>query len=114
MRAIRARYPNANPELGFGSELKTSWGPAMVPTRPNKEINPSTPVRDSADSFQLYNLGESSTIGQICNVNVFGLVGIGGPCKYFSPPAGYWCGTSRAGGGASMYTIPSAMSLFEF
>ena len=72
MRAIRARYQNANPEMGFGSELKTSWGSPMVSNQPDKEINPKTPVRDTADSFKLYNLG------------------IGGPCKYFMDPAGYW------------------------
>ena len=91
-RAIRARYPNADPELGFGSSLKANkWLPPTLPSQPDKEVNPDTPLRNSSDSFQKYQLG------------------IGGPCKYFDPPAGYWCGSGTSGGGAFTYKIPSGM-----
>ena len=91
-RAIRARYPNADPELGFGSGLKAEkWVPPTLPTAPDTEINPDTPVRNSSSSFQKYQLG------------------IGGPCKNFDPPAGYWCGSHTGGGGAATYKVPSGM-----
>ena len=91
-RAIRARYPNADPELGFGSSLSADkWLPPTLPSQPDTEINPDTPMRNSSDSFQQYQLG------------------IGGPCKNFEPPAGYWCGSKTSGGGAFTYRVPSGM-----
>lgn len=91
-RGIRARYPNADPELGFGSSLHAkSWIPPTLPKNPDKEVNPDTPLRTTSLSFQKYQLG------------------IGGPCKEFSPPAGYWCGNATSGGGAFTYRVPSGM-----
>ena len=91
-RAIRARYPNADPELGFGSTLMAKkWLPVTLPTQPDIEIFLDSPVRKSSDSFQKYQLG------------------ISGPCLYFKPIAGYWCGNNTSGGGAHTYKIPSGM-----
>ena len=91
-RAIRARYPNADPELGFGSTLKANkWHFSTLPSSPDQEIYPATPVRTSSDWFMRYQLG------------------VGGPCKNFDPPAGYWCGNKTAGGGAVTYRVPSGM-----
>lgn len=91
-RTIRARYPNADPELGFGSNLiAEKWLPPTLPDKPDKEINPSQPFRNSSQSFTKFDLG------------------IGGPCKNFNPPAGYWCATNIGGGGAHVYKIPSGM-----
>lgn len=72
-RAIRARYPNANPEIdGFGSSLKAkSWGPQNTPKEPAVEINPPTPFRNTSDSFQTFQLG------------------VGGCCEHFTPPGEY-------------------------
>ena len=92
MRSIRARYPNADPELGFGSTLKAqSWAKVMLPPDPDQEVYPDTPVRSSADMFQHYQLG------------------IGGCCKNFVPDAGYWCGSKTQGGGPFTYRVPSGM-----
>ena len=92
MRAIRARFPNADPELGFGSNLHAdSWLKPTLPTTPDREVNPDTPLRTSSSSFQKYQLG------------------VGGPCKDFTPPAGYWCGDKTSGGGAFTYRVPSGM-----
>ena len=92
-RAIRAHYPNGNPVLnGFNSSLKAQkWLPSTLPQKPDKEVNPNTPLRSYSNSFQKYQLG------------------IGGPCKNFDPPAGYWCGNGTAGGGGALYRIPSGM-----
>ena len=92
-RAIRARYPNADPEIGFGSRLAaTEWLKPTVPSKPDSEYYPETPLRNTTPNmFQRYYLG------------------IGGPCEHFTPPAGYWCGTRGAGGGPKTYTIPSGI-----
>ena len=38
-RLIRARYPNANPEFGFGSSLHAlSWVPSVLPKEPDVEV----------------------------------------------------------------------------
>jgi len=93
MRAIRARYPNADPEIqGFGSNLTTkNWFSQSVPIKPDTEEHPDTPLRNSSDSFQKFQLG------------------INGTCANFDPPAGYWCGSAIEGGGAFTYRIPSGM-----
>ena len=92
-RSIRARYPNADPELqGFGSRLKAkSWLKPTLPSLPDKEINPDKPYRFTGGMFKKYTLG------------------IGGPCKNFDPPAGYWCSGKTEGGGAFTYRVPSGM-----
>ena len=91
-RGIRARYPNADPELGFGSKLLADkWLPPATPPQPDTEVNPDQPFRNSSVSFKKYQLG------------------IGGTCNDFDPPAGYWCGNRTEGGGAETYRIPSGM-----
>ena len=91
-RAIRARYPNADPELGFGSQLLAKeWLPPTIPPQPDTQVNPDQPYRNSSVSFKKYQLG------------------IGGTCQNFNPPAGYWCGNNTEGGGAETYRIPSGM-----
>ena len=91
-RAVRARYPNAIPEIdGFGSNIfALSWMPSTLPSKPDILIYPQDyPVRnDSAGKdnvyhepyFWYYNLG------------------IGGPCQHFVPNAGYWCSGQGQGG----------------
>ncbi len=91
-RMIRAKYPNADPEIqGFFSNLKGKWVPSKGSPTPDKEENPDTPFRNSSDMFKKYQLG------------------IGGTCNNFDPPAGYWCGTKTEGGGAFTYRIPTGL-----
>lgn len=92
MRSIRARYPNANPEIdGFGSTLKAKKWLPPTSSAPDAEENPDIPFRDSSTSFQKFQLG------------------INGSCSQFDPPAGYWCGNMTSGGGAFTYRVPSGM-----
>ncbi|XP_065183777.1 uncharacterized protein LOC135814571 [Sycon ciliatum] len=93
MRAIRARYPNADPEMGFGSSLKAKhWLPPIHPPKPDKDIFPAEPLRNTTPRmFQRY------------------VLGIGGSCDGFTPPAGYWCSSNTAGGGGVTYRITSGM-----
>ena len=89
-RSIRARYPNADTELGFGSLLKPSkWLPPTLPTKPGTQIDCVEPVRNSSDWFQRYTL---------C---------FGGPCKVSDPPAGYWCSTNTP----KLFTVPSGITV---
>ena len=94
-RAIRARYPNGNPEIdGFCSEITAkAWIPPSCKIGPEIEYWPYQPLRnDSAENwFQQYQLG------------------VGGCCNVFTPNAGYWCGNHTQGGGAFPYRIPSGL-----
>jgi hypothetical protein len=98
-RLIRARYPNANPEYGFGSSLSAdSWTApgATQKIAPATEVRPSTPFRNSSYSFQYYQAG----LGGICSVPGFGFDETGG---------GYWCGANTEGGGAFTWRTPYGM-----
>jgi hypothetical protein len=67
------RYPNANPELGFGSTLQANgWLPPISPFTPEYEVYPLEPYRNTSYEFQQFQLG------------------VGGGCDNFDPPAGYW------------------------
>eukprot|EP01083_Nonionella_stella_P019641 54547_1 len=89
IRAIRARYPNGNPErypCGFCSDLKAlRWLPPTLPSRPEVVINPDYPVRTGTNepAWQHYYLG------------------IGGECENFVPNAGFWCNGE--------YKVPSGL-----
>lgn len=49
---IRARYPNANPEFGFGPPLQAkSWTAPTIPIQPSVEVRPATPNRTDSYSF---------------------------------------------------------------
>eukprot|EP01084_Bolivina_argentea_P309824 535952_1 len=92
-RAIRCRYPNANPEIdGFASNLLAiDWFPSIIPPYPDEEIYLiDYPIRN-----------ESAT-----NEFVYYQAGIGGICNNFDPPMGYWCGEKTQGGGAKTYQVP--------
>jgi len=97
-RAIRARYPNGNPEVfpcGFCSTLKAkSWLAPTCVQAPTMEYWPDEPLRNDTPSgwFQKYQLG------------------VGGCCDGFTPNAGYWCGNHTQGGGAFTYLIPSGLT----
>ncbi|ETO31743.1 hypothetical protein RFI_05377 [Reticulomyxa filosa] len=108
-RAIRARYPNANPETqGFGSTLQAkSWLSPSPPYLPSYQFNPYYPIRN--DTFCCCN-----KIGGTELLTFFFFFekkkGMGGPCANFTPPAGYWCSSNPQGGGATTYRIPYGMT----
>jgi hypothetical protein len=105
-RAVRARYPNGctsneplpssyvcggfqkngrvvDPNDGFGSNLINEQGwirPEAPSMNSTKTIEPATPFRSSGLSFQKF------------------MLGTGGSCSQFDPPAGYWCGNDCMGG----------------
>ena len=87
-RAIRARYPNANPEYGFGSKLKAQKWIPPTNVKPEVVIYPDEPFRNITyeQYWQHYDLG------------------IGGVCDNFVPPAGFWCSTN-----VGTYRVPTGM-----
>ena len=75
-RLIRARFPNANPELSFGSNLRPlKWIPPIRSETPRVWTNHSVNRTDmnNGPGIQFYTLG------------------IGGGCASYDPPAGFWC-----------------------
>eukprot|EP01084_Bolivina_argentea_P066965 122064_1 len=94
-RAIRARYPNGNPETfpcGFCSNLDAHAWFSTCTAKPDKEYHYG-PKRNTTQGnwFEQYQMG------------------VGGCCSEMVPPAGYWCGSETQGGGAFTYVIPSGI-----
>ena len=85
-RAIRARFPNADPELGFGSDLRpTEWLKPTTPPHADRTIAGDTPFRNTSSSFQRFSIG------------------IGGACNMYDPPSSYWCGPDNITRGYGQY-----------
>ena len=101
-RMIRARYPNADPEVGFGSSLRaTSWTAPTGALQPAIEFRPDSPLRNTSDQFRVYQAG----IGGVCAATFAS----GGAQLGFTPPVSYWCGNASEGGGAFTWRSPTAM-----
>ena len=102
-RQIRARYPNADPEAGFGSGLRaSSWTKPTGALQPELEIRPAQPYRPYGDEFIYFQAGS----GGVCSGD------FAGPGKQmgFTPPVGYWCGNQSEGGGAFTWRTPTGMT----
>ena len=95
-RAIRARYPDGNPETmglytnptGYVSQAKSWLPPDKKPAA--TEIHIQSPTRNGTyfPEFQ---------------------IGIGGPVAVFDPPESYWGIKSPIGGGAATYEITTGL-----
>eukprot|EP00475_Leptophrys_vorax_P015852 TRINITY_DN2221_c0_g2_i1.p1 TRINITY_DN2221_c0_g2~~TRINITY_DN2221_c0_g2_i1.p1 ORF type:complete len:787 (-),score=214.49 TRINITY_DN2221_c0_g2_i1:1749-4109(-) len=97
-RAVRARFPNANPETmgihtnptGWISSAQ-AWAPA--PKKPDsKQVLIPNLRNDTVSMFQKYT------------------VGIGGNCDVYDPPVSFWCSKYCDGGGAFIYHVPSGLT----
>ncbi len=98
-RMWRARYPNSNPEFGFGQSLRAdSWIKTAVPIAPAVQYEPPFPNRTSSYSFIHYQGGA----GGICGVPGFGFAESNG--------TQYWCGSKTEGGGAFTWRTPVGMT----
>lgn len=98
VRAIRARYPNADPEtdrfpVGWIHGGGTWLGPKPYGDPKYIEYNTSEYRRDTyRNLFQNYRGG------------------VGGQCSHYTPPFSYWCAEQPEGGGATQYTVPGGIS----
>ena len=91
-RAVRARYPNGNPETNFqpaGFTSASGWS-APTPAPAPQEIHVSTPQRAFDPFFPAFQWG------------------LGGTCASFDPPEGFWCTKSPPAG--NQYHVPSGFS----
>ncbi|GBG34530.1 Hypothetical Protein FCC1311_107542 [Hondaea fermentalgiana] len=105
-RAVRARYPNGctsdaplpsgyhckgkqqgaavvDPRDGFGSNLVGTWIEPEQPTKHQanwRQITVESPQREVGTAYHEYQIG------------------VGGTCRDYDPPAGYWCGLGCWGG----------------
>ena len=94
-RAVRARYPDGNPEtMGLhtdpsGYTRAKSWLP-HVDKPPAKEIHFDSPQRNRSHFPEF-------------------IIGVGGPVDVFDPPESYWGTAAPVGGGGSTYTITTGL-----
>ena len=95
-RAVRARYPDGNPETmglhtnptGYVSKAD-SWMPPQNKGK-SEEIHIESPERNGTHFPQFQ-------------------IGIGGPVAVFNPPQSYWGTTHPTGGGGSTYIISTGL-----
>jgi hypothetical protein len=95
-RAVRARYPDGNPETmglhtnptGYVSSAVSWLPPAQKP--PAEEIHIDSPQRNGTH-FPQFTLA------------------VGGPVDVFDPPESYWGTADPVGGEATTYTIPTGL-----
>ena len=98
VRAIPARYPNADFELdkfpiGYVRGQGDWSAPADLGKSAYIEYNDSATFRPSYRSlFTDYRAG------------------VGGQCSVYTPPFSYWCSETPQGGGASQFVVPSGLT----
>ena len=93
-RAVRARYPNGNPEtMGLHTD-PTGYYPNVDKWYPGKPIPGKLLVIDNP-----------SRNGTFSNFSL----GIGGSVSVFDPPESYWGTAKPTGGGGATYVVPVGM-----
>ena len=99
-RAVRARYPDGNPEtMGLHTD-PTGYTHAMkwlphVEKPPADEIHIDSPQRNGTH-FPHF------------------LIGVGGPVDVFDPPESYWGTSAPVGGGGSTYRITTGLEYSNY
>jgi len=98
--AVRARWPNADPEV---QQFPIGWHPTGGETwhKPRPPAMPLVPVAVTNAAIALRNSSENAVYSGA----------IGGPCENFDPPFSYWCAAHPAGGGGFQYYVPSGVDL---
>lgn len=99
-RAVRARYPDGNPE---------TMGLHTNPTGYVSSADKWLPPRASAKPYQLV-IDKPQRNGT--NFPQF-ILGMDGIVSEFDPPESFWGSINARGGGASLYTIPSGLQYKE-
>ncbi|XP_057307631.1 uncharacterized protein LOC130645609 isoform X2 [Hydractinia symbiolongicarpus] len=95
-RAVKARFPNANPEtMGLHTiptgyvESAEEWLPPLKKPAAT-EIHIEVPLREASLFPKFY-------------------IGVDGPVNQFDPPQSYWATKNPFGGGGSTYEVPSGL-----
>ena len=98
-RAIRARYPDGNPET-----MGLHTNPTGYVTQAARWLPPEDkPAATEVDLDSPERLGTYFPAFQI---------GIGGPVNVFDPPESYWGTKDPAGGGGATYKVPTGLWYF--
>ena len=108
-RAIRARWPNGDPETtlfpdGWQASSGNDWIAPVPPPQPSSPILVTTPNRSD--------LGPCDSTEGYCNY----ITGVGGACAandFFSPPSGYWCNSNPPRGEQYTIRVPSGLKFDE-
>ena len=98
-RAVRARYPNGNPETTGLHTNPTGYVPSAVKWLPPSTKEPGKEILISAPN---------RTGSYFINFQI----GVGGSVSIFNPPESYWGTAHPAGGGGSTYRIPTGLQYF--
>ncbi len=96
VRAVRARFPNANPEFDL---FPIGWVTTKSTWLPPKPSPPIIPINVFNAALSLRNSSENS--------NYTGA--LGGSCHVYDPPFSYWCSEHPAGGGGFQYYVPGGV-----
>ena len=96
MRAVRARFPNANPETDL---FPLGWVTTKSTWLPPKPSPPIIAINVFNAALSLRNSTE--------NANYTGA--LGGSCHVYDPPFSYWCSEHPAGGGGFQYYVPGGV-----
>ena len=94
-RAVRARYPNGNPETMGAHTNPTGYYPNADTWH--------TPKAVPGDLILINDPSRNETHFPYFNI------GVGGSVSVFDPPESYWGTASPTGGGGRTYTVPTAM-----
>ena len=103
-RAIRARWPNGDPETQLfpdgWSAATVKWLPPQTFSIPAESIVVATPNRSQE--------GPCTSVNGYCNY----VTGVGGACEGygFQPPSGYWCNANPPRGQTYSTSFPSGLS----
>ena len=84
-RAVRASFPNRNPERsifpdGWIADKSARWIPPIPPSRNETHVTVRSLSLHDKTMFKNY------------------MVGVGGHCERYTPPVSYWCGAAPSGG----------------
>eukprot|EP00755_Sulcionema_specki_P008788 Sspe_Gene.41907::Locus_20289_Transcript_1_1_Confidence_1.000_Length_2420::g.41907::m.41907 len=102
-RAVRARYPNGDPETMGMHTTPSGWFPSA-----GEWLAPRTPASDPVIvKVEAANRTEDTSIFR------FYQIGIGGPCNgFFTPNVSFWCNPNNPRDGrGGLYRVPSGVRL---
>ena len=95
-RAVRARYPDGNPETTGLHTNPTGYVPSAV-----KWLPPST--KEPGEEILITNPNRTGSYFPYFQI------GVGGSVSVFNPPESYWGTADPAGGGGFTYRIPTGL-----
>jgi len=95
-RAVRARWPNANPETQGLHTTPSGWCKKFEAYLPPKEFPAATEIHISSPSRNRSHFKEFQ-------------IGVGGTLSQFHPPESFWGLADPPGGGGFTYIIPTGI-----